>query len=418
MLNRAFKLNKLEKTIVAISKFLNINIYLIYSFGFKSLRQLILTVKSKRSIIVLFKIILKKSKIPHHERELIEELFISYIDMISIEPLLLDRVIKKISRIDNNLDLSIIHLFLISTLLQSIGAFRLAFQIEDFSIRRLLYSRKKSIFDLIFYVQLISFKFLNSYRFIEEIGFTKIFPYNQYKAMEHFWTQTKASEKSDLFIGPLTNIDKVIKLNNNLIIPNPSLETYRILVKYQISKNLYFAIREPSMFKPLMKLESIFHDKVGFIIEEPSLIRQISLAKIYERYIIFKIKKNKQIYFNRYVLNYFVLNGLPYYLNSIILNWGILKKKISFIGVNFFIENVNYLPYYVYGVKDIESLNINEKRQYILEMSKHNLISNYRMMKDLFSNNVIIPDTSIANILEISLEEYALRLETLYYQHE
>jgi hypothetical protein len=418
MLNKEFKLNTLEMTIVSISKFLNINIYLIYLFGFKSFRQLILFIKSRKSIIVLFKKILKKSKIPHHERKLIEELFFSYSESKSIDIFLLNSVIKKISRIDYSLDLSIIHLLLISTLLQSVGAFRLALHVEELSIKRLFYFSKGSIYELIFFVQLVSFKFLNSHRFIEEIGFTKIFPYNHYKAMELFWTETKTSKETDLFIGPLTNINEIIKHNKNLIIPNPSTETYRISVTNHVSKKIYFAIREPRMFRPLMKLKSILHDKVGFIIEEPSLLRQISLSKIYERFIVFKIKKNKQIYFNRYLLNYFVLNGLPYYLNSIILNWAIIRRKISFVGVNFFIENVNYLPYYVYGVKNIESLNINEKRQFILEMSKHNLISNYRMMKDLFSNNVIIPDISIANIMEISLEEYALKLETLYYQNE
>lgn len=330
---------------------------------------------------------------------LIEVLTDLYISRIIDERLILEKPEMKFieNLVMDNENLYFEDLFLISKLLSRLGLFSVANNIEQKTYSRLkLINTNSTIYDIFQSIKIELFSnplgvelYLNNLKLIRHM--------NKFYDFELFLRLFTASltKPSNLILGPLRDSLNSEDLRNyNCIILKPNRVELEKISSISFKKKLYLY----SSYKSI----------------SPEFLNSENIINVVEYYDKVNSSTKLKMSFNH---NFYLINGFPQHLQRSIMHqiMGLKQKKFIIDHFSFYLSNNLSAINYEFPYINVDKMTQRESNHLIWENGWHDLLSNFRFSKFLYNNNIIESrSVSINNILNMSVEEYALNLEKLY----
>jgi hypothetical protein len=296
--------------------------------------------------------------------------------------------------------LSFRKLMLLSSLFSRLGYFTLEVTIEKIAFDKLQLLKKVNIYELFCILKYSLYYDVDYYLYIEKKYKIKSLLENQFKYhkiyIKNFDKDDKEIDRIFL-LGPLRTInDLYLEESNQLFLGKPSELEVDLII--QTKRKAILLSQAPIVFNPLGE----------------TLITNI-LETGYEKYRNPNHFRGYEV--PRYV-HYQLLNGYPMQVQRMILTL-LLREKPRFIHaskMNMYLGNQIYAKNYLRFQDGLYSntLDFDSKKVLLWRMGWHSLISNFRFTKLLYLKGYLVPDKQLNEILSLSVEEYANRLDEIY----
>jgi hypothetical protein len=293
-------------------------------------------------------------------------------------------------------DLDIQYHLLLSKLLSKLGQFVLAYEIEKKASEIILSKDFYSIFSLL---QIVKIKLYDEKSDLEfylyslklTTHFNKFFHLNRF--LEKLDLRKTNSNDLIYVLGPLrNNKDLTLFINNKIGIIKPSSSELD-LITVNSFKSCFLYSDYPIDYK--------------FDIEYP-------IINIVDH----KLKhKDDLIHKMNYYSQFFLINGYPAHLQRLLIHQ-LIETENNFFGINFvsfYLSDVLYSDSYRWSSKKNSEKTNHEIHHYIWGNGWHGLVSNFKFCKFLYRIGLLINNQdSVKQLLQLSIEDYALELEKNY----
>lgn len=127
--------------------------------------------------------------------------------------------------------------------------------------------------------------------------------------------------------------------------------------------------------------------------------------------------ENDLIYEISYYSQFFLINGYPAHLQRLLIHQ-LIETENSFFGINyvsFYLSDELYSESYRWASKKNSEKSNQEIHHYIWGNGWHDLVSNYKFCNFLYRMGLLIDNSdSVEQLLQLSIEDYALELEKNY----
>lgn len=346
-------------------------------------------------------LISKRFKYKHLHDELISILTKLYLLRISHKREILESSKMKAleNLVINSEVLSIEERFFISKFLSRLGLFSVANCIENkIFYKSKSFSNISTIYDIF---QIVKIELYSNPREFESY-LKKI---KLYKHMDKFFN---ISLIMDLFV---VNFKETNKLSNLILGPLRDQVQYDDLLNYNcmLVKPNKYELNKIDLTNLINKLYLYVHKT--YSPEYINLANVINVVEYSDR-----VTSTSTLTMS-YSSNFYLINGFPHHLQRVLLHQILEKKQRRFLidHFSFYLSHVLSSPNYLFPQKNVEKMTHQELNHLIWHHGWHDLLSNFRFGLFLHDNDIIESRSELlSNILDMSVEEYALNLEKLY----
>lgn len=272
--------------------------------------------------------------------------------------------------------------------------------IEENVISTLQKEKFNNVYDFFLYYQISIFN--------GEIN-TQIFPFNsrkiirflnnfyKYEYISSFLNINNSKTKHLLILGPLRQTINFTHISKDVAIVKPVISEIEELKNSSLMSNVYLYFN--TIKNKLSFNESNFVYVKSDTKESIKSFTNIKNLEIIDKY-------NNELLFN----------GYPMHLQRVLIERSInsTHQKFNLMYFNFYLDDKVYSEKYFSSIKSLSHTNHDERRVYIYRLAWHNLISNFRLSKSLYTKNVILKTKYTNKILNLSTKEYAKKLEKLF----